>query len=338
MSARGKQDGFIIVSVLWMVAALAVLAAIYTRFALTTAVASTVHEDRLRAQGLITAAVELTAYQLTAELPQSNKAGGSGFPLTDTAQGSQPGTAQGPQPGTAQQRLQPATTQQMPTRGAFSFNLGRAGGTVDYQSEAARIDLNQAPKELIAGLFRTLGAQGEEADYYADRIVGWRTKGQATADDPEATAYRVAGIAYAPRQGPFQSAAELWLVLGIPQILKDRALPFVTVYSGQAEVDTQNAAPEVIASQPNMNPERMGNVLQQRTGALPSGQAQPGTQPSAGQQLSGNAVSHSYRLNIRIVLDSGRRIAAEVVILVPEDGDDPYRVLYWRDDFDGLSS
>jgi hypothetical protein len=28
---------------------------------------------------------------------------------------------------------------------------------------------------------------------------------------------------------------------------------------------------------------------------------------------------------------------AEIVILVPEDGDDPYRVLFWRDDFDGLS-
>jgi general secretion pathway protein K len=319
VSARGKRDGFIIVAVLWMIAALAVLAAIYTRFALTTAVASTVHEDRLRAQGLITAAVELTAYQLTAALPQT-----------------QTQAVAAPTPAGAGQRLPQLAAQQMPSRGAFSFRLGRAGITVDYQSEASRIDLNVASKEMFAGLFRTLGAQGDDADYYADRIIGWRKKGEVAGENVEATAYRVAGIAYAPRQAPFQSAAELWLVLGIPPILKERALPFVTVYSGQSEVDPDNAAPEVVASLPNMTPERMGNVLQQRASPVEFGQTQPG-QSNATQNLTANTASHSYRLNIRIALDAGRRVAAEVVILVPEDGDDPYRVLYWRDDFDGLS-
>jgi general secretion pathway protein K len=35
-------------------------------------------------------------------------------------------------------------------------------------------------------------------------------------------------------------------------------------------------------------------------------------------------------------LENGRRVAAEVVILVLQDGDEPYRVLSWRDDFDGF--
>ena len=224
----------------------------------------------------------------------------------------------------------------MPSRGAFSFRLGRAGITVDYQSEASRIDLNLASKEMFAGLFRTLGAQAEDAAYYADRIIGWRKKGEVAGENVEATAYRVAGIAYAPRQAPFQSAAELWLVLGIPPILKERALPFVTVYSGQSEVDLENAAPEVVASLPNMTPERMGNVLQQRAGPLQLGQSQPG-QVSTAQSLAASSQAPSYRLKVRMALESGRRVAAEVVILIPEDGDDPYRVLYWRDDFDGLS-
>lgn len=316
MSTRGKQDGFIIVAVLWMIAALALLAAIYTRFALTTAVASTVQEDRLRAEGLITAGLELTAYQLTAAMPQSG-----------------PAAADSRLAGAAPP-LQ-AVVPQMPTRGAFSFRLGRSGVTVDYQSEGSRIDLNVASKEMFAGLFRTLGAQNEDADYYADRIIGWRKKGEG--ENAEATAYRVAGISYAPRQAPFQSAAELWLVLGIPPVLKERALPFVTVYSGQTDVDPENAAPEVIASLPNMTPERMGNVLQQRASPIQSGQSAAG-QPGATQKLAANTGSHSYRLNIRLMLESGRRVAAEVVILVPEGGDDPYRILFWRDDFDGLSS
>jgi general secretion pathway protein K len=317
MNAREGQHGFIIVAVLWMIAALAVLAGIYTRFALTTAVASSVHEDRLRAEGLISAAVELTAYQLTAALPQSKAPAVSGIA-----------------PANVGQPPVQSTAQQMPTSGAFSFRLGAAGITVDYRSEAGRIDLNLAPKELIAGLFRTLGAQPEEADYYADRIVGWRKKGEVAGENQEATAYRVAGIPYAPRQAPFQSAAELWLVLGIPPVFKERALPFVTVYSGQSEVDAENAAPEVLASLPNMTSERLGNVLQQRAGPAPLGQSQP-NQPAANSSAAAGGQSHSYRLNIRMTLENGRRGAAEVVILVPEDGDEPYRVLSWRDDFDG---
>ena len=263
MSARGKQDGFIIVAVLWMVAALALLAAIYTRFALATAVASSVHEDRLRANALISAAIELTAYQLTAEAAPSGPAPPPGGFSINSSQAAERTTTT-PQPS--------GPAAQMPSRGAFSFRLGRAGVTVAYQSEASRIDLNAAQKEVLAGLFRTLGAPPEAADYYAERIIAWRKKPDRTGDNEEATAYRVAGVPYKPRQGPFQDAAELWLVFGLPPLLVERALPFVTVYSGASEVDPDNAAPEVLASLPNMSPERLGNLLQQRAGPMAFGQ------------------------------------------------------------------
>jgi general secretion pathway protein K len=221
----------------------------------------------------------------------------------------------------------------MPASGAFSFRLGRAGVTVDYRSESARIDLNATSKETFAGLFRTLGAQPDAADYYADRIIGWRKKADVAGDNQEATAYRVAGISYNPKQAPFQHVGELWLVLGIPPVLVARALPFVTVYSGKSDIDTENAAPEVVASLPNMTPERLGNVLQQRAGPMQFGQAQAN---DATQKLAATPPAQSYRLNIRMGLENGRRVAAEVVILVLQDGDEPYRVLSWRDDFDGF--
>ncbi len=328
MTRRDKQDGFIIVAVLWMVAALALLAAIYTRFALTTAVASGVHEDRLRANALVSAAIELTAYQLTAEqaLRPAQRAS-TGFTINQP-QGTE--GRQAPPPVQAQ-------TVPMPSRGAFSFRLGRSGVTVDYQSESSRIDLNAAQKDVLAGLFRTLGAGPEAADYYAERIIGWRKKPDNTAgENEEATAYRVAGIAYKPRQGPFQHVGELWLVLGLPPQLIERALPFVTVYSGASDIDADNAAPEVLASQPNMGPERLGNVLQRRAGPLPLGQS-AFNQQAQQQKLAASSAAPSYRLNIRVALDNRRRIAAEAVILVLEDADEPYRVLSWRDDFDGTS-
>jgi general secretion pathway protein K len=111
----------------------------------------------------------------------------------------------------------------------------------------------------------------------------------------------------------------------------------VTVYSGQPEVDAQNAAPEIVASLPNMTPERLGNVLQNRAAPMQLGQSQA-NRPGANQTLAPSPPAQSFRLHIRMALENGRRVTAETVILVLQDGDEPYRVLSWRDDFDGVSS
>ncbi len=59
----------------------------------------------------------------------------------------------------------------------------QCAGGAEFRSEAARIDLNSAPKELLAGLFVGLGAPRPAADSYADRIIGWRSP--PAPDDPE---------------------------------------------------------------------------------------------------------------------------------------------------------
>ena len=56
------------------------------------------------------------------------------------------------------------------------FRLSNSEVTVEYMSEAARINLNMAPRAMIAGLFTALGAKHEKADQFADRVVGWRSK------------------------------------------------------------------------------------------------------------------------------------------------------------------
>src|SRR6202043_3081969 len=133
-------------------------------------------------------------------------------------------------------RLTAANDDLRPTQGAFAYRTASADVAVEFRSEAARIDLNAAPKELLAGLFAGLGARADAAAYYADRIVGWRQAGEVAGENQEAAAYRTAGLSYGPRQGPFSDVGELWLVLGLPPALVERALPFVTVFSGRPEV------------------------------------------------------------------------------------------------------
>jgi general secretion pathway protein K len=230
-------------------------------------------------------------------------------------------------------RLLAAPAESRPTRGAFNLRLGRANIGVEFCSEAARIDLNAAPKELLTGFFAALGAHPNDAEQYAERVIGWRTKPTADAQDKEASLYGAAGLSYPPRGAPFAHVGELYLVLGLPPAMVERAMPFVTVFSGREDINVLDAAPQVIAALPKMTPERMNAFLNDRAGLARSDG--PAALEQLGAARSGATVegSDAARVTIRITFDNGRRIVSEAVILI--DGrDEPFRVLSWQDDLE----
>jgi general secretion pathway protein K len=290
-----SEGGFIIVAVLWIMLALATLASIYAAYVVRTAYAVGPSDDRVNAEALFTAALELTAYQISA-VPKEKR----------------------------------------PTHGRFTFRLGRATVVEQFRSEAGRIDLNAAPKSLLSNLFVTLGAKPEDAEQFADRIIGWRTPAPKNgAPDPEADAYRVAGRSYKPRCAPFQAVGELWLVLGLPPAWVERAMPYVTVYSGVRQVNILDAAPLVLAAL-GLGPEQVNTVLAARDRPDLDGKALVAL---LGEGQSGATVepSRAFRLSVGVQFDSGVRTTAEIVILLADDADEPYRVLSWRDDFDQIA-
>jgi general secretion pathway protein K len=155
-----------------------------------------------------------------------------------------------------------------------------------------------------------------------------------TDQNKEAQAYKEAGYAYAPRQAPFQNVLELPLVLGIPPYIVERVLPLVTVYSGSAQIDVRVASPEVLSALPNVTPEELQKVLAQRAHDPLDGESLLKLLGSA--RAAANASPNSAaRVKMQIRLDNGRVARAEVVILVLQGEDEPYRVLSWRDDSDG---
>ena len=96
------------------------------------------------------------------------------------------------------------------TQGSFRFRMDDADVAVTFTSEAARIDLNLAPKELLAGLFAALGARKDAAMEDAERIVGWRTRPVPDAVNDEAALYAAAGLNYSPRQSPVHPCQRTW--------------------------------------------------------------------------------------------------------------------------------
>jgi general secretion pathway protein K len=289
-SARpSSEQGFIIVAVLWLVAGLAALAMIFSVYLSNSARALAVNDTALQAQALVSAGVELTAYQL---------------------------------------RL--AGTDARPAQGSFQTRLNGAELAVSFVTEAARVDLNSAPKELIAGLLSVLGAAEDGAKEYADRIIAWRTKSTPGTAGNEDALYRAAGRRYSPRQAPFAHVNELGLVLGLPPALVERALPFVTVFSGASGVDVVTAPPEVIAALPGMTPLTLKQFLMNRAES-PNDPAAIAAELGAAKASATTQKSQAYRILIRVRFANGRETVSEVVISLRSE-EDPYRVLSWQDD------
>jgi general secretion pathway protein K len=285
------ERGFIIVAVLWILMALAALASAFSLYASNSAVAARLSSDRLQADALISAGLELTALRLFDRSEDDPR-----------------------------------------SLGEFQFQMGGADVALRFRSEGARIDLNAAPKELLAGLFTTLGAKSDDAALYADRVIGWRKKNEGTAQNKELDAYKDAGLKYGPRQSPFQNIAELRFVLGIPPDLVEKAMPFVTIFNGLPQIDAIAAPPEVIAALPHIDPDIVKAVLDRR------GREDPKSILSLLGRAKDNVSFEprkATRVNLAISFKAGRRVAAEAVILIIDKDTEPYRILAWRDDFDG---
>jgi general secretion pathway protein K len=291
---RSSQRGFVIVAVLWILVALSSLAMIFSVYLSVSAHALAVGDTALQTEALVSASLELTAYQLA------------------------------------------LAGEKRPSHGSFHFRMDDADVEVGFLSEAARVDLNFAPKDVLAGLFATLGASKSAAKDDADRIVGWRTRPVPGAANDEEAIYATAGLTYAPRQSLFVHANELALVAGLPPALVERALLFVTVFNGSSDVDAAIAAPEVLAALPSRNSNGQKDAFGDGPGSSSiDTTANGGASPQAGDAAT--AKSLCYRIETTISFGSGRRTSSEVVIALG-DKVEPYRVLSWQDDVEPRSS
>ncbi len=289
-----SERGFIIVAVLWIMAAISALVLVYSAYVSTTAVTVGDGTARIQDQALLTGAIELACYRLLSGDASAQRSG------------------------------------------RFSGRIGAARLSVSYVSEAARIDLNQAPKDTIKGLLRGFGEADGNADEYASRIVAWRSPAPA-ATGPNANTedllYASAGLDYVPRHAAFAHIDELRLVRGIPKHIVGRMLPFVTVYSGRPAINIVEAEPAVIAALPRMTPQRLEAILSAR-----EGQGTPRdllALAAESRDIVTADATPTKRIAITVDYAGGRRISSEVVVRLVNGGTEPYRLLSRQDKVTG---
>lgn len=118
---------------------------------------------------------------------------------------------------------------------------------VSIERESGRIDLNAAPKDLLAAFFEAGGWEVGRAQMLAARIQDWRD-----ADDTpeslgaEAPEYAAAGR-LGPRNAPFQSIGEVRRVLGA-ETIDARLINELTVYTHEPEPTRNLCRPTVCAA------------------------------------------------------------------------------------------
>ena len=156
----------------------------------------------------------------------------------------------------------------------FAFN-GKSV-TISIQDELGRFDLNAVDGSMLSALFRAENVPLDESETLVDRILDWRGSTDlhrlhgATSED-----YTAAGLPYGPRHGPFQSVDELRLVLGMPPDLFARIRPALTVYSKRPMIDPRIATPEALLALYAGDQQKVADALNLRNAAQSYGPASP---------------------------------------------------------------
>ena len=158
---------------------------------------------------------------------------------------------------------------------------------------------------------------------------------------------------YPPRHAPFDNALELSLLPGISLAVVERVLPFVTVFSGHAEVDVSSADPTVLSAFPRndaSNPWRGAERARQRSWrwACAVGAARSGEVARHNRHIESIPGVNRGRLRQRQACSCGGRVSPQGPRRQGQRHKDqgrqprarprrqePYELLYWRDDFDG---
>ncbi len=116
-------------------------------------------------------------------------------------------------------------------------------------NEQSRINLNQAPLNVLSALLEALGAEEQEVQAIADAIVDWRDEDDLKLlNGAEAADYEAVGRVLGPKNVPFVAMEELQQVLGMSREVYRRLAPEVTVDSMSKQVDQTFASTALIAA------------------------------------------------------------------------------------------
>lgn len=211
--------------------------------------------------------------------------------------------------------------QWLPDGREYTWGFGDADVTIVIVDESGKVDINAADLDLLAGLMQAVGVERQPARKLATAILDWRdpdslTQIEGGAEDGD---YASEDLPYGAKDAPFETVAELQLVLGMTPELFAKLAPHLTVYSGQGRPSEQYASAEVLQAL-GIDPER---ALAERRRPRQPGEA--GALVGAG--------TGTYSIDSRARLRGGRVSVLRAVVRAGNSGlpGSAYTPLRWEE-------
>lgn len=114
------------------------------------------------------------------------------------------------------------------------------------QDEAGKIDINIASAEMFMSLLVQVGLDHAEATNITNAMLDWRDNDSLKRiNGAEAKQYQQAGYPYIPTNKDYDRIEELQLIFGMTPNIYRKIEPFVTVYSLDLGVNISEASPLV---------------------------------------------------------------------------------------------
>jgi general secretion pathway protein K len=322
-----RRRGLALVSVLWVLTLLALIAASFVQTTRSSVNLTRNARDNSEAEALADAGVYWLLYNLLAERSGVAIQGEEGL----TTRASTSGDAEtGPADDGAAGREAIRTD-------ATLYTWRFAGGEVllSAQDEGGRIDLNAANEVLLNGLFLSLLDEDSgtplldesQAAAFVDAIVDFADEDKLHrlngAEDPD---YIAAGLPYDAKDAPFEAVEELLQVIGMTRAIYERVAPALTVYSGQPGIDSRIAPREALLAVPGSSEDMVDDYLATRT-TWP-----PGAVPVFPGAESFQSRSRGRILTVRAeaIGPAGARFVRETVARVGRNPAQPFFFLAWK--------
>lgn len=209
------------------------------------------------------------------------------------------------------------------------LRFGTGTVSVALKDEGARISINDADEDFLAGLFEAVGGTSMTPTAFGGRVVDWRDEDDDVSDGgAESADYEAAGARTGPPNRPFRSVEELGQILELSGEDFARLAPYVTVYSGRDTVDPLSAPATVLRSIPYVTRGEVERMRQARRNGYDREEIVDLARDAEDYLMLER--SGVYRVELRAQLRDGFSATASAVIRKAEDGADFHVLAWWR--------
>lgn len=213
-----------------------------------------------------------------------------------------------------------------------AYPIALAGATVEVSlaQESGKFDANVIDEEILANLLFGAGVAAAEVDGIVAALADYRDADDAVRlGGAEAGEYDSLGLPYGPKNRPLESIDELAMIPGVTTHVFRAIRPALTAHTGLSRIDPATAPRAALLAVPGVTPAEIDGLLAVRQENQYSEVKQALPALGGGQEWLAPADAPVFTVRARAAVPGGAVFVREAVVWIPPDGDDPYWLLDW---------